>query len=373
MKPPQDSSLSVQSIRVTLFQAFAIGICMLWTIPAAFSAEPLAAKKSSTAQVADVLVTDVPVTATSTTSPSSTVPARCADEIWLINTRQMSAEPCCLGDPQSQLRVMRSDTCGRLTPSDIQSLLMPDPGRLQVIYVHGNRMTQSELMERGLAVYRRLRACQPNGQPIRWIMWSWPSEREGLLLTDVRTKAERADVQAHYVAWFLRRLSATVDHGSIRMIGYSFGARVITGSLHLAAGGMFGPRAIETDPVVTNMDVRIGLAAPALHADWLGPNRAHGKAGCNLSAVHLFMNSVDPVLAGYWLLDPDTKAPAMGLVGITCRPQGCHGESIPIWQHNCSSSVGRHHDELRYYDSRCSASRALATMIWNDLPETAHP
>lgn len=285
----------------------------------------------------------------------------------------MSASVNCLSDP-NQLRVYRCDTRGHLTPSSLAELWQPstleNAPQIDVLYVHGNRMTVSDMLERGLQIHHRMRMKSPHGAPIRWIMWSWPSEKEGLLLTDVRTKAARADAQAHYLAWFMRRLDQSHE---LRMIGYSFGARVITGSLHVYAGGRVGCAAIETVEPIKGRNIRVGILAPALHAEWLGPNQPHGLAGQNMESMHLFINKIDPVLAGYWLLDPTDKSPAMGIRGVTHRPRDSTGKLIPLSTHNCSDFVGRHHDELRYYDSPCLANCVLSKLVWEPSSVVVRP
>ncbi len=283
------------------------------------------------------------------------------DEFWVISSRHLSADVCCLSQPEN-LRVWRCDSCGHLTPSRLEELWQPSPTAIDVVYVHGNRMEPTDVIERGLALHHRIRQRNRAGSAVRWIMWSWPSEKEGVLLTDVRTKADRADAQAEYLAWTLRRLDT--QGRELRIIGYSFGSRVVSGALHVYAGGRVGGEVLEHVPPVQGQSIRVGLVAPALHADWLGPGRFHGLAGQNMECLHVFINSIDPVLAYYWLLDPNVKAPAMGMRGVTCKPRNALGETVPTRVHNCSDSVGRHHDEIRYYDSRCRANSVLATLIW---------
>ncbi len=73
-----------------------------------------------------------------------------------------------------------------------------------IIYVHGNWMEWENARERGLLVYQLLKAQCPG--PIRFIMFSWPSQREGRVGPDVRAKAALAHVESYYLAEFLRNV-----------------------------------------------------------------------------------------------------------------------------------------------------------------------
>ena len=61
------------------------------------------------------------------------------------------------------------------------------------------------------------------------------------------------------------------------MIGYSFGGRVVTGSLHALAGGPLGRRVLHGS-TVTGANIDVGLVAPAIEDDWLGTGQYHGNA-----------------------------------------------------------------------------------------------
>ncbi len=52
--------------------------------------------------------------------------------------------------------------------------------------------------ERGMIVYQSLKSQCPG--PIRFIMFTWPSQREGRVGPDVRAKAALAHVESYYLA-----------------------------------------------------------------------------------------------------------------------------------------------------------------------------
>jgi hypothetical protein len=224
-------------------------------------------------------------------------------------------------------------------------------------------MTHQEAIERGYWIRETLRRSCPQGLPVRWIIWSWPSEKEGILLKDAHIKEGRADAQSHYLSWTLKRLA--IAERRVNLIGYSFGSRVITGALHVTAGGNLGQNGLG-DPPVTDLRARVALIAPAMESNWLAPQRCHGLAGWNLESIEIFTNSADPVLIGFFLSDPRKSTSAMGVRGITGRPLNRQGEPIGIKHSDCRSAVGRHHDETRYYADSCGAARRVAQMIWDN-------
>ena len=107
------------------------------------------------------------------------------------------------------------------------------------VFVHGNQITAEMAIERGTRVYRSIRArrckrglCR-NG-PIRFVIYSWPTKRNTIRLIDAAIKTKRTNAESFYFGDFL---SAIAGNGPLNIVGYSFGARVTCGGLHLLHGG----------------------------------------------------------------------------------------------------------------------------------------
>ena len=113
-------------------------------------------------------------------------------------------------------------------------LIEPDGFEATWIFVHGNQIPPEEAIKRGMAVYRRVRADAPSAGPIRFVIWSWPSERNTNRLRDANIKQNRTNVESFLLGSYLAAIAS--DH-PVRLIGYSFGARIVGGALHLASGG----------------------------------------------------------------------------------------------------------------------------------------
>ena len=288
------------------------------------------------------------------------------DELWLVSTRSMSTNTCSLHDPATGLRVYRIDPCGHANASSVDALLAPTEAKLDVVYVHGNRVLSQEALACGVSQHHRLRRLRPEGVPIRWIIWSWPSERDGHSLNALREKANRTDAQAHYLAWLLKRMA--ISGNSLRMLGYSFGSRVITGSLHVCAGGFLRNPGFD-DSQWVNHRVHVAIIAAALDKDAFGPGNQHDLAGRNLASLAVFTNPYDPALNLYWFLDKFERTPAMGLNGPSFCPIDEDGQRVPVKIYNCGKCVGVNHDELTYYQSCGNVTRLLAAMIWDTEAE----
>ena len=235
------------------------------------------------------------------------------------------------------------------------------PHRPVAIYVHGNLIEPNEVVSRSLYVYRKVRASRKHG-PIDWIVWSWPSSKKGIRwMPDFRAKALRTDAQGLYMAWFLRQhFDAAVP---VTLIGYSFGARIVTGSLHALAGGALGGRKLGGETIV-GANINAGLVAPALESTWLCPRGYHGRATTNLNDLLILYSRRDAILKRYWLIDRIRSNVALGYSGPRSFGPRADGSRLPVRSKDCAATIGMHHREKDYYQLRqCSAGAEMARLI----------
>lgn len=231
--------------------------------------------------------------------------------------------------------------------------------RRVVIYIHGNRMSSRDAIQRGIEVYHKTRRCC-HREAIDWVIWSWPSDKEGILIHDARRKFRRTDAQGLYLGWLLRQhVEAGTD---TTLIGYSFGGRVATGALHALAGGPLGGRELPGEPVL-GVPIRCGLVAPALERRALTERGVHSLATQNLDRMVLLYNRRDAVLKRFWLLQRVRGTVALGYSGPTNFAPRFDGSELPVLSRDCASNVGYHHAEIDYYSSPCNAGREMATLI----------
>ena len=282
------------------------------------------------------------------------------DRLWLIDTRSITSNASCADIQSPMLSVFRLDECGQASPSSIEDYLgMVSQSPAVVLYAHGNRLDSAGAIERGLTVYRRTRMCSGE-TPIDWVIWSWPSEKQGILAKDARLKASRTDAQGLYMAWLLKRHA---EYGvPTSMIGYSFGGRVITGALHAAAGGKLAGRSLD-GPAVTGMQINAGLVAPAIEDNWMQQCGYHSESTKNLNRLVLFYNHRDAVLKRYWLINRVRGQTALGYSGPQSFAARIDGTRLPVESKDCAPTVGKRHNEVDYYMNPCRAGQKMSLLI----------
>jgi hypothetical protein len=284
------------------------------------------------------------------------------DEVWLVSDRGLG---CCVERDVERLRCWRYDCQQGWTPANLEELLTAgDPEMVTAIYVHGNQMAACEAFGYGVRTYRALVGCADE-RPVRFVTWSWPSDRVARAAQDVRIKAARTNLTAYYLAWFIDRLNPQVP---VSLWGHSFGARASSGALHLLGGGVLSGRSLERvhpdRPAVQTV-----LMAAALDCDWLFPGRFHGQALSQMSELLLVNNGCDRLLKRYhWLYHRRSCAEALGYTGLY-RGRLPADEQAKIEQINACCIVGQQHKFLLYLASGSIMARVRATM----LDEVAQP
>jgi hypothetical protein len=272
---------------------------------------------------------------------------RLQDEIAVVNTRMLcgSCDPESMRDAIVVENYAIHDEAGhrRWQRSDLDSFLAFDPAVPTIIYVHGNQMTPGQAKSQGLAVYRRL-AHYGTGEPIRFVIFSWPSSRVGRLIRDVQVKAVRTGPAGCQLGWLLDQMPAETH---VSLIGFSFGARIVTGGLHVLAGGSLGGGLKLADRAHPDRrPVDAVLIASALHCHWLGKGQYHGRAMSQVDRMFLLNNRSDLALRYYRFSTPGRDRPqALGLHGPNCLSAEYASK---IESRDVSRYAGRQHDLFQY-------------------------
>ena len=167
-------------------------------------------------------------------------------------------------------------------------------------------------------------------------------------------KARRSDTQSFYLASWLERLPKDTPVG---LIGYSFGARVVGGALHLAEGGALLGRTSEgTLADEDRRPFRVMLVAGALDCEWLLPESRNGLAGRAVERMFITRNCCDPVLRLYPRMRRCDSSSALGFAGPASpgrlRQSGLDFEVVPV-----ECQVGRDHGWHTYLRSSAVRSR----------------
>ena len=229
---------------------------------------------------------------------------------------------------------------------DATSLLASiDPVTPLVVYVHGNRISASDARSRGMHVYRRLTQCATDERPLQFLIFSWCSDKIPGQLRDYREKAARTRPVAAQLEW---AIAQTPPGTPIGLLGYSYGARVVSGATHRLA-----TRGEASHPL------RAVFLAAAMDACWLAPGQRHGLALTRLDSLLVTKNPSDPAMRLYRFVEKKYDPQALGEAG----PRGLDSSySSLVRTRDVSASVGRSHDLYRYL-----AAPGLMRSAWKRL------
>jgi hypothetical protein len=278
------------------------------------------------------------------------------DQVWVVSTRHLG----CPGGYLPTYQVWRYEA-GYWQPRSSEEFYAADsPDVVTAFYIHGNRISHSQAFQDGLDVYFQL-VGRYGDRPVRFVVWSWPSDQIKGPLNDVRAKAARSDVDAYYLAHFLTGMNPAVPVG---ITGYSFGARITTGALHALGGGAIMG---QTVPSGARPQVRVALWAAAVHNHWLVPGNYHGNALPMADAWFNTLNYCDPVLERYRMLEKCSDPEALGYAGLAGRNLISPDLNDRFEERNVSHLVGRTHDMQPYLYSSYIQQRTRQYVLWYEL------
>ncbi len=194
--------------------------------------------------------------------------------LWVISTRSLSSDACRANLDTPSFRVWRLDACGSYHQSSLDEFFANRvSGGPLVVQVHGNRMEFDDAIERGLFVYHK---TMPHASvsSLDYVLFSWPSEKEGLLVNDGREKAERTDATPRGCTGLAVTSVFVAERQHLRRrIQLWWTGRYRRGS---CARGWQLRRSTASREPVQGANLRMGLIAPALEDSWLQPGNYHG-------------------------------------------------------------------------------------------------
>ena len=294
-------------------------------------------------------------------------PAAQADEILLFSTRAVGT--ACDGQRLSdELKCQRYEIGNKGRPHwksmDWREALQPASSVRTVIYVHGNRIEPGEDRRRGMMIYRSLMTRGKPSQPIRFIIWSWPSTTIPGLIKDMKVKAARTCPAGWQLAWFLDQLP---EETPLSLIGYSYGARVASGALHVLGGGKLGGKRLTERLHPERPPIRVAMVAAAFDADWILPGKYHGRAISQMKELLLVINQRDPAMRLFHFSVDRGRVHALGKEGVA-RPQSLGNSARRIRPIDMTDEVGRSHLLVDYL-----AVKGKMRVIWRKLIPHGEP
>ena len=269
--------------------------------------------RAPTARAAELMAADAP------TGNVVCNGIRQQDEIWLVNVRPL----CGNTDPEALAKGVQVETFvasgdgGRRCwqQADLAGLVGGNASTPTVIFVHGNQISPGDAKQEGLATYRRMVWASDSSTPIRFVIFSWPSSKISGLLRDVQVKAQRTRPAGVQLAWLIDQLPGQTP---VELIGFSFGARIITGSLHVLGGGDLMGLTLAARQNPDRQPMNAVLFAAALDSDWLCPGHYHGQAMTQVDRMMLLNNCNDMAMEYYRFSSQCGNPQALGLCGPTC-------------------------------------------------------
>lgn len=264
---------------------------------------------------------------------------RASDQIWLVNTRGI-----CDVSGDSGWSTARYDAGYWKGSNDDVFSASDEQETVTVIYVHGNRMDAIGAEARGLAIYRELFSSQEEGK-VRFVIWSWPSDQVRGPLRDIRSKAFRSDDEAYLLARFLARVPANRRVG---LIGFSYGARIIGGGLHILSGGEIVGRSLESGE---RASFHVVFWAAGVQNDWLLPGNVHGRAmPLGQSWLNIYTNC-DSVLWRFSRMDKCDGSPALGYAGLAGGKSYLPADLVARYEDFDAAHLigGEHRSELYFF------------------------
>lgn len=288
--------------------------------------------------------------------PSSPGPRPGAD-VWSVLTRSLPG----IGRMPSSAHVAveRLDESRCWKRSDVATLL-ENPRQPLVIFIHGNRYDHGSARQQGLLLAQRTAACCPEARGARTVIFSWPSDKQGILLRDSRAKYERAVSDGHYLAWLLAKVE---PDRPVAIIGYSYGALVALEALEdLVAAEQAGrsdvhPWMHRTSPL------HLVLVAAAVRHDALAPRGPYREVVPCIDRLTLLINSSDHALRFFELVDRGLRTEALGDVGM---PASWLPRDIGFTQVDAAGIVGGSH-RFKPYLASASLMRRICTGAGGDL------
>ena len=264
-------------------------------------------------------------------------------DVWLVSTRSIGClDAAQVGPEDFDVRHYNAAT-GAWDAVKLDAVFEPN-ARPVWIWVHGNRVSWGQDRREGLAWDDTIRSQAPQARPFRLVIWSWPSDQIRGPLRDVRAKADRADREAGYLGWFLSRMP---PRRSVRLVGFSYGSRIIGGALDRLEG--------------QHRWEALLLAAATPH-DWLLPGRPHGKTLDQVAHLYVMVNPCDRALRRFAMVDRCTRPCALGVAGL---PGGLEEARMERVEERCGGDAGPVHDMWCYRSA--GSTLAAVEAMWRTV------
>ncbi len=287
------------------------------------------------------------------------------DEVWFLSSRGLRF-PRDTSDCEVPLKVKRYDPAAgwtKTTIAEFRNHESMEEDAIVLFYFHGNRKDQSKSFSDGWMAYRRLVKQTNPDRPVKFVIFSWPSERQQGPYRDVKAKAGRVRIDAFYLGWLLSCMDSETP---MSFVGHSYGAQIIVGGLHVSMGGRLCGKTVDTSKMKSVSSVRVVLMSAALHNYWMKSGQKHDHAYLRINQMLNVYNPCDPILKWYPWLDRCNMPQAMGRSGVAGLRQLEDGGKR-IKQINASYYIGCSHFICDYLGSRSLINKMARVIFWEPV------
>lgn len=272
-------------------------------------------------------------------------------DVWSVITRGLPD----IGRMPTHARpaVERLDARGCWQQTDLSGLL-ENPRQPLVVFVHGNRYDHDSARDQGLTLAARTAATCAEAADARTVIFSWPSDKQGILLRDSRAKYERAITEGHYLAWLLSKVE---PDRPVAIVGYSYGALIALEALEdLVHAECAGRNDVQpwTD---RSAPLHLVLVAAAVRQDALAPRGPYRETLSCIDRLTILSNSDDIALRFFEYVDRSLRTEALGHDGM---PAAWVPRGIGFSQVDCAEIVGPSH-RFRNYLASSSLMRRICS------------
>ena len=282
------------------------------------------------------------------TTACAAVSQTCRDpEIWVFSTRHLPG--ICKVPTVVNPSVQRFESTSCRWLADDLGTLLGGKGPL-IIFLHGNRYDAYSAKQQGIKLSRRCDALTALGENTQLMIYSWPSQQDGCLLRDGRSKYRRCFTEGHYLAWLLGQIS---PERPVVFIGYSFGALITLEALEDLIAAENAGRPVSPWQHRPG-DTRLIFVAPAVRCDAFSPCGKYRETLACVDRVLLTINSHDDALRFFHLLDTRTKVDALGCTGM---PRRWMPSDIKYSAIDARNIIGREHGLTLYLRSNTLMQR----------------
>jgi hypothetical protein len=277
--------------------------------------------------------------------------------MWLVSTRRL---PYAGGNPVSP-DFAPDVSCyvpsQGWIPSSFNALVAAGGhSTLTTVFVHGNDTDADFALRGGTGLYGQVVESASGPAPAtRFVIWSWPNQGTTIRVRKTtQASAARLGIEGYFLGNCLRWLA---PQGPTSVVGYSSGAGVVTGGLHMLGGGMLEGRRLITPAPPEASKIHALLLGAATPNDWLMPGMPHERAWTQLERIVITVNANDAVLQWYPMLWGRGGPMALGVTGILDRARLGFAQSKLV-ELDLRAAMNRNHG-WKYYTASPEVAKLL--------------